>query len=637
MPNLVEHPGRLVQFADFELDTLSGELRRGQSTLHLQPQVLKLLLTLLSRPGELVTRKELKQLLMPDATYGDFDHAINVTVSKLRAALRDSSDSPRFIQTLSRHGYRFLGKLRLEEGETGEPVRPPPLSRWRWSYIWGVSPGWVAVSAAVVAIVTVAIVLWWAGREARPSPASNTIRSLAVLPLTNLSPDPGQEYFADGMTDALITEISQIASLKVISRTSAMRYKGSNKPVPQIAKELGVDGVVEGAVLRSGDRVRISAQLIDARSDTHLWAKSFDGELRDVLSLQSELAMSIAQGVRAELTPDERTRMARPRTVNPKAYDLYWQGRHWWNQKNKKAMEKALDCFQRAIDADPNYAPAYAGLADALVVGGTYLYELIPTRDASLRCTAAAKTAVQLDESLAEGHASLAVCAYRFDLNYTQAESEFKRALKLNPNSALVRQRYSGLLFTQRRLDEALAQIVMSQELDPLYLQAGTSHGVILRCLGRLDEADEQFERVLRIDPGFAVAHGFRALLLEDEKRFPEAIDEWEHFFSLFETNPEMARTRAVQLRHAYARGGARGYWLQLLHFRKQDFQAGMWAPAWLAVVYAQLGDKEQALNWLNKGDCLQTPADALNERAFDPLRSDPRFQRVLRCLNLQP
>ena len=610
----------LYRFGECALDAESGELRRNGSTVRLQPQPFQVLLALLHRPGQIVTREELQSALWAENTYVEFEDALNHAIRRLRSALGDTAQVPRYIETVPKRGYRLMVPMETEAlpapRDALETAAPRPV---RW-------PRYVAL-AAICCLAAVSF-YWYLGRQ-----AGEQIQSIAVLPFTNLSGDPQQEYFVDGMTDALTAELSQIRSLRVISRTSAMHYKGSAKPVPEIARELGVDGVLEGSVLREGSRIRVTAQLIKAPSDTHLWARSYERQVRDVLSLQSEVTLAIAAGVRAQVTSEEKSRLARSYAVTPEAYDLYMQGRYWWSKRNQEGIRKAIDYFQRSIDADPNYASAYSGLADGLRFA-VMLNVLPSTEGLKARQTAAAETAVRLDESSAEAHTSLAAL-HQDGLRWPQAEGEYRRALELNPNYAVAHHWYAGYLISIGGLDEALRQAIAAQQLDPLYLPCGLTRANILRQLGRLEEADAQLQRILQIDPDLLPAHCFRRSIREDQGRFPEAITEAERC-SLPETRGQ-DQERAGALRLAYAQGGARAYWKQRLEFAQQDFFNNGKSEPEIVLAYAQLDEKEQALTWLNKGNCKRMINVGLHEPAVKALRPDPRYQQFLRCLRLEP
>jgi TolB-like protein/DNA-binding winged helix-turn-helix (wHTH) protein len=612
----------LYRFGEFALDTQSGELRRNGCTVRLQPQPLQVLLLLIQHSGQIVTRDQLQTSLWEQGTYVEFEDALNHAIRRLRTALGDTADVPQYIETVPRRGYRFIVPVETGTAETAGVPPPVAPATSPWRRLW-----WYAAAAALCCALATMIVFRML--TAHPLPKIN---SIAVLPFTNLSGDPQQEYFVDGVTDTLTAELSQISSLRVISRTSAMHYKGSKEPVPKIARELGVDGILEGSVARSGNRIRVTAQLIYAPSDSHLWARSYERDVHDVLSLQSELTLAIADGVRAQVTAEEKSRLAHLPGVAPEAYDLYIQGRYWWGKRNQEGTRKAIECFQHAIALDPNYAIAYSGLADALRLATAF--QVLPREGVKERQKAAAETAVRLDEQSAEAHTSLAA-VYQAELQWERAELEYRRAIKLNPNYAVAHHWYAGQLLLQSRLDEAMPQAIAAQQLDPLYFPVALTRAEILRLLGNLDAADAQLQRVLQIDPDFLMAHCLRRSLREDQGRFPEAIDEDER--CSLPADQKEQHERAVALRAAWAQGGARGYWTQRLRFGQEDFRRQQDGEFEIIRSYAHLGDKEQALTWLAQGDCRKMIGVGLHEPVMQEYRSDPRFQRFLRCLNLEP
>ena len=406
-------PQRTLRFGVFELNMRSGELWKQGRKVRLEGQPVQILLCLLENPGELVTRDELRQRLWPADT-GNFEDGLNAAVKRLRQALNDSAGNPRFIETLPRRGYRFLAPVQAVDAAEDVPkfIETPPAGPVPEAgelpeakvVLW--SPFWKRSGLALLLMLGISTV-WMLRPKNGPSPV---IRSLAVLPLENLSHDPSQDYFADGMTDELITELGQISQLRVISRTSAMTYKGAHKSLPQIAGELNVDAVIEGSVLRSGDQVRITAQLIQAPADKHLWAQSYEGDVHQTLALQRQVARAIAEEIQVELTSHERDVLKSVKTVNRDAYEAYLKGRFFWNKRTADGMKKAIDYFNQAIEKDPNYAQAYAGLADSYALAGDWQYGVLTPREAYPKAKAAATKAIALDSTLGEAHISLVSC-----------------------------------------------------------------------------------------------------------------------------------------------------------------------------------------------------------------------------------
>jgi TolB-like protein/DNA-binding winged helix-turn-helix (wHTH) protein len=427
----------------------SGELRKQGRKVRLEGQPVQILICLLENPGELVTRDELRQRLWPADSRGNFEDGLNTAVKRLRKALNDSAGNPRFIETLPRRGYRFLAPAQAvnaaEEGPNLIEIPPAGLAPGAGNLpgakgVLG-SPFWKG-SAWALLIVLVGVIAWTFRLKNGPSPV---IRSLAVLPLENLSHDPTQDYFADGMTDELITELGQISELRVISRTSVMTYKGANKSLPQIAQELNVDAVVEGTVLRSGDQVRITTQLVQAPADKRLWAQSYEGDVHQTLALQRKVARAIAEEIQVELTSHERDVLKSVKTVNPDAYEAYLKGRYFWNKRTADGMKKAIDYFNQAIQKDPNYAQAYAGLADSYALAGDWQYGVLTPREAYPKAKEAATKAIELDSTLGEAHISLAWCMDGFDWNWDFAGKEFTRGIELSPSYATGHHWYGGI------------------------------------------------------------------------------------------------------------------------------------------------------------------------------------------------
>jgi serine/threonine protein kinase/TolB-like protein len=455
------------------------------------------------------------------------------------------------------------------------------------------------------------------------------IESLAVLPLENLMGDPAQEYFVDGMTEALIADLGQIEALRVISRTSVMQYKGVKKPLPQIARELNVDAVIEGSVLRSGDRVRITAQLIQAVTDKHLWAKSYERDLRDVLALQSEVAGAIANEVKVKLTPQEQARLVRGRSVNPEAYRLYLQGRYYFSKRTLPAFDKSIQLFQQVLEKDPDSALAYAGLAESYGIlpfyGGASAKESFP------KAKAAALKALELDGSLAEAHAALGFVLLYWDWDWSAAESELKRAIELNPSYVVGHHWYAEYLSAMGRHDRAIAEVKRAQELDPLSPLMLVIGGEVCIFARRYDEDIEQCRKALELDSNYALAHAYLGGAYLGKGMYKEAITEYENYARL--------SNRTLGLAFAYAAAGRRAEAVQILDRAREQLKPGE-IPLWsVACLYIGLGENQRALNWLEKAYEERDPNMIFLkvESFLDPLRSDPRFQNLLRRMNFPP
>jgi adenylate cyclase len=455
-----------------------------------------------------------------------------------------------------------------------------------------------------------------------------SIRSLAVLPLENLSGDPEQEYFSDGMTEALIAELGKISALRVISRQSVMRYKGTDKSMPQIAQELGVGAVIEGSVLHSEGRVRITAQLIGTGPERHLWANNYDRDLSDILILLSEVARAIAGEIQVTLTPEEETRLGSTRPVNPEAHEAYLKGRYYWNKRTEEDIKQAIAHFQRAIEINPAYALAYAGLADCYVVPTNPL----PPREALPRAKAAATKALEIDNTLAEAHTSLAVVMMQYDWDWAGTEREFQRAIELNPNYATAHQWYAEYLAAMGRLDEAIAKVKRAEELDPLSLIISWNVGRILIFARQYDQALEQGRKILELYPTFDWAHDILALAYEQKGMYDEAIAEYEEASGFTEEEID-------EFRQAYAVGNMIGYWQKRLDILERPPKQEAVNPFLSIPIYARVGEKDQAFEWLERAYQEQSlgwfVVDLKVDPMLDPLRDDPRYADLLRRMNL--
>jgi TolB-like protein/DNA-binding winged helix-turn-helix (wHTH) protein/Tfp pilus assembly protein PilF len=630
---------RPLRFGVFEVDPRTAELRKQGLKVKLHGQPFQILAMLLERPGELVTREEIREKLWAGDTFIDFEHSVNSSIKRLREALGDDAAAPRFIETLPRHGYRFIAPVeggamqQLPLPTTGpRAIHQSPLRR-HWA---------VAVAGGlVVAVVAVLFALNIAGLRDRVLRAVGAVRelplhiqSIAVLPFENLSHDPEQEYFADGMTEELITNLGKISALRVISRTSVMRYKKTDKPLPEIARELNVDAVVEGTVQRSGDRVRITANLLHAPTDRHLWAESYERDLRDVLTLQSQVARAIAEEIRIKSTPEERTRIASPRPVDPEAYDAYMKGLA--AMSNVGRLDIAIKYFQRAIEKDPNYAMAYAGLADAYSELGND--ELISPQESYPKAEAAALRALEIDGTLADAHRRLGWCKLRFDWDWSGAESEYRRALQLNPSSAGAHWGYGKFLSFLGRMDEARAEIKRARELDPLSSPPYWLMGDVFYLSRQYDEAIEQLRKTIEIfhlvEPD-AGMHNLLGRSYKGKGMFKEAIAEHEKAVALLPETP----LYLGMLGNVYGLAGKKAQALKVLDQLKEQSKRKYVAPYDIALVYIGLGDKDQAFAWLEKAYQAHSNdmSNLKQDPMFDPLRSDPRFQDLLRRMNFPP
>jgi TolB-like protein/DNA-binding winged helix-turn-helix (wHTH) protein/Flp pilus assembly protein TadD len=636
-----DHVSGRLHFGVFELDLHAGELRKHGLRVRLQEQPFQVLATLLKHPGEVVTREELQKKLWPADTFVDFDHGLNKAISKIRETLSDSAESPRFVETVARRGYRFLAEVKIADAATlpspelsnlpypgaevgdrsnltGKPAIPKHLLP---SFAW-------KISTFVLLLLVASLAAWKFHSWNHPS---LVIRSLAVLPLESLSSDASQDYFADGMTDELISDLGQISALRVISRTSVMAYKHARKPLPQIARELNVDAVVEGTVLRSGDQVRITAQLIEASTDKHLWSQSYQGELRDTLTLQNQVARAIADQIRINLNPQEQAALKNVKVVNPQAYESFLKGRYFWNKRTAEGLKVALAYFNQAIDEDPKYAQAYSGLADTYALLGDWQYAVMTPKEALPKAKAVAIKALELDSTLGEAHNSLAFCLDGFDWDFDSAGKEFRRAIELNPGYATAHHWYAWHLSLLGWYDEAIAEMKNALNLDPLSLIINADLAELLVLAHSYDESIRQSRKTIEMDPNFALAHNQLAQAYLQKHMNDEAVAELQKAAQLSGGSP----TVMANLARAYAASGKRSEAIELLSDLKKRSNSIYSHGSEIAVIYAALGDTDQAMNWLEKGYEERFNPGVLLRPGFDPLRFDPRFQDLVRRIGL--
>jgi TolB-like protein/DNA-binding winged helix-turn-helix (wHTH) protein/Tfp pilus assembly protein PilF len=640
-----------ARFGTFEVSFDSGEMRRAGLRIRVQQQPLRLLLILLEHPGEVVTREQLRNRLWANESFGDFDQAVNIAIGKLRSALGDSAENPRYIETLPKRGYRFIAEVSLIEsdGRAGRLAArtlesadqrsasidqnlaastAPQVPAWtdlpkeRW---WAARPiTFVAMVGLVLSIVAVLVALYWTHRP-------SGIRSLAVLPLENFSGDASQDYFADGMTDELITDLAQIRALRVVSRTSVMMYKGARKPLPEIARELNVDAVVEGSVLRSGDQVRITAQLIQVPADKHLWAESYQGNVRDTLALQNRVANAIAEEIRIEVTPREEAALKSAKKIDPEAYEAYLKGRYFWNKRTGDGLKRAVDYFNQAIARDPNYAAAYSGLADTYALLGDWQYGVLTPKEAMPRALSAARKALELDNGLGEAHASLAFCLEGFEWDFRAADREFQQAIELNPGYATAHLWYAWHLSLIGQNREAIVEMKKAEYLDPVSPVVGANLAELLLIAHLPDESMQQSRKTIEMNPSFAFAHNQLAQAYIQKQMFGGAIEELRGAIRLAGDNPIFV----ANLARAYVGLNQKAEAAALLNNLKN--RSAPTAPffAEIAMIYAALGDKDEAMEWLEKGYEERFNPGVLERPCFDALRSDPRFQDLAHRVGL--
>ena len=624
----------IVSFGAYEFNPYSRELRREGMRVRLEGQPLAILEVLLERPGELVTREELQKRLWPEDTFVDFEHSLNAAVKRLRAGLNDSADQPRYIETLARRGYRFVAPVggSVAERESEKAVVVPPEPQAQAAVGSGRRLLWLVVVAAVC-VLGLAGWGWRLWRNRQATPALPPVRSLAVLPLQNLSGDPTQEYLADGMTEELIGRLANIHGLRVISRTSAMHFKNTQLSVPEIAKTLGVDAIVEGSVIREGNQVRVHAQLIRGTSDEHIWAGEYQREFGSLLALQDEVARSIAERIEVSLTPEERQTLASTHPVDPEAHEDYLKGRYYFNQRTRDAMNKSIGFFQQAIAKDPKYALAYCGLADAYALLG--FRGGFPSKDALSRAKAAALKAIELDDTLAEPHASLAFIAETHEWDWATAEREYKRALELNPGDARAHHWYAGYLMYVGRFEEGIAEAKRARDLDPLSLPVNNALAGRLLVAGRVDEALAQLRQTLEMDPHFAPAHQTLGWAYLNMGKNHEAIQEFQQALQLSGTDD---KDMMLDLGFAYATVGNREEARRILAKLKKLREQGLLPSGSIGILYGALGELDEAFAWLEKAYEERDPELTYLKvpgRRFAPLRHDARFQQMVHRMGL--
>lgn len=641
---------RIARFGAFEADFESRQLTKSGLRIRLQEKPFQLLMLLLERKGVVVTREELKEKLWPSDTFVEFDVGLNTAVKKLRGALNDSADNPRFVETVPRLGYRFVAPVSVAEPESVSVVDPevaiPAADEHFESIVSSVAvsdvmprPSLPSESVARTSNRRLSLLIWAAlavvvlssgfALRLRFKSASvaqrGSIQSIAVLPFQNMSADPSQEYLAEGVTDEIITDLAKLAGPRVISRTSAMQYKGTGKTIPEIARELHVGAVLEGSVERSGDRMRVRVQLIDATTDRHLWAEAYDRQLSDVLLLEAELAQDIARQIQVRLTPQQQQALAHNRALNPEAFQDYLQGRHYWALRTRQSLTTAIEYFNRAIRQDPNDAHGYAGLAQCYIV--LPMMAKTSQTEAYQKARDAAVKALALDDSLAEAHLAIAEVKLYGDWDFAGAEAEFKKTLDLNPNYSTGHQWYGEFLSLMARHPEAIRELQIAVALDPLSPVVHLQFGNTLQQARQYDRALDQYQEALKIDPKFSPPFHAISWAYRRQGKFAESIQPLRVALQSWDAkNDWMALVD--QLPAAYSNGGRTGYLRQRVKIDEHSERPWFY----LARDYADLGNREAALAALNKSyenrdlEVLWLLVDP----ELDPLRSDPRFQELI-------
>lgn len=628
-----------LHFENFVLDRSRFRLQRGGRVVRLEKLPMELLILLAERGGELVSRDEIAERLWGKGKFLDIDHGINTAIRKIRVVLRDDPEKPRFVETVVGKGYRFAASVTSRDPVPAMPptVAPavseipsqaaaaPATTRRLRALLVAIGIGLVAVGVAISVLLIQA-------RRKPASPAQTPITSLAVLPLKNLSGNPAQDYLADGMTEELISRLSNIPGLRVVSRTSAMHFKDSRQSVPEIAKALNVDAVLEGSVIREGSQVRVHAQLIRAATDTHIWAQEYQREFRSLLALEEEVARSIALQVNASVHGQQALRPVNPPSIDPEAHEAYLKGRYYWNQRTPASIEKSIGYYQQAIAKDPEYARAYCGLADAYALLGYRGH--IALKDALAGAKTAALKAVQLDDTLAEAHASLGFIAETLEWDWSTAEREYKRAIELNPGLARAHHWYAGYLTYVGRFDEAIAEAKRARELDPLSLPVNNALAGRLLAAGQDDAAMLVLRDTLQMDPGFAPAHATLGWAYLQAGEQQPALSEFRQAVELSGNHdPDML----LDLGFAYAVTGERQKALEILKTLRQENARGLVPAGSIGILYGALGERDEAFAWLDKAVKEHDPELTYVKigRRFMPLREDPRFGQLVQAVGL--
>lgn len=614
----------IVRFGTFQLDLKARELLKAGRKVRLQDQPFRVLALLVSRAGQVVTREELRQAIWPSDVYVTFDQGLNNAIRKVRDALEDSADNPRFVETVAKQGYRFIAPV-----SPVQPLSPQPPPRSSSPRIRN------AVLIGLIATSLLAALAYWAWhRPVMHATPSSEKAILAVLPFDNLSHDPDQDFFADGLTEEMTAQLSKLnpERLSVIARGSVVKYKGSGVPASQIGKELHADYLLQGSVRRSPGRVRITVQLIQVRDQTDLWADSYDNELKDILALQDALARTVANQIHITLTAEQQARLATVRQLDPAAYEEYLKGRFYWNKRTADGMDIASTYFQQAINKDPSYGAAYSGLADCN--SGLAWHGFKSPAEALPKANAAALKAIEINPQSAEAHASLGlILDHRLD--WPAAEAEFKRALQLDPTYANAHHWYGDYLSIKGRHDEALAEAKKALELDPLNLMIGTWVGLRYYLAHQFDRAVEQGRNTVALDPNFAAAHLLLGESYVQIGAHQQGLAELQKAASLSGNSPLYLAQVAV----AHASAGRKAEALQIASQLQKISRQRYVSPYGLAQIYAALNDKDQTFKWLQAAyeDHSVWMSYLAVDPVFDRFRSDSRFQSLLRRLALLP
>jgi TolB-like protein/DNA-binding winged helix-turn-helix (wHTH) protein/Tfp pilus assembly protein PilF len=637
------------RFGHFEVRTPTRELYKSGTKLKLRPQPFQILQVLAQRAGEVVTRDELRQMLWSAETFVDFEQGLNTSINELRRALNDSASVPRYIETLPKLGYRLIAPVqeapapeRAASAETQPPLtapaaakpaeQPPPAARARAHLPWLL----LAAGASVAILAAVAYPLWRSARV-RFEPSDGPLL-VAVLPFENLTGDAAQDYLSDGLTEEMITQLGRInpARVGVIARTSVMHYKHTQERVAKIGEELGVQYILEGSLRRQQDRVRVSAQLIRVRGETHAWAREYDRQLSDLLALQTEIAREISDEIQLAFGNRRPQPFKRP-ALSPQqsaAYDLYLKGLYFWNKRTADDFWRAIGYFQQAIAKDPNHAPSYAGLADCYALMGGYSSESRP--DYMIKARAAALRALQIDPDLPEAHTALAVIVQNYDLDWQTSENEYRRAIQLNPSYAMAHHWYAEHLGYLGRFDEAFRESDRARQLDPLSLIIPADAGILLLYSRQYDRALEKCRSVLDMDPHFARAAACMLRVYEVKGMLEQALSWFDEPVRKIASDQPWYWS---ELAYIHSRSGTRSTAERALQTALRLNRPGQTDPATIVVAYLGLDRKDQAFSWLEKAYAQHSNAmtGLKVDPIYDPLRGDPRFQQLLHRVGLAP
>jgi TolB-like protein/DNA-binding winged helix-turn-helix (wHTH) protein/Flp pilus assembly protein TadD len=670
MPQTARAPGGTARFGVFEVDLRAGELRKGGSRVRLQEQPFQVLVALIERPGEVVTRDELRERLWPSGVVVDFDHSLNKAVNKVREALGDAAENPRFIETLPKRGYRFIAPVQLpptagarpetpvaaqpapvaleehlENPPTAGPVLPDPGALPAGPKIVpdivmaesdsaSARARLVIVGLGVVLVVLVLGSVWrmTRGDRSRASALSGRVM-LAVLPFRNLAGSGDEDYFSDGLTEEMIAQLGRLQPqrLGVIARTSSMHYKNTEKLVAQIADELAVDYLLEGSVRRAGGRVRITAQLVRTDDQTPLWSETYDRDLRDVFAIQSEVTRRIVSSLALELLPRQTQAISEPPTTNMAAHEEYLRGRFQWSKRTEESLQRSLEHFERAVAADKAYALGYVGTADSYNLLADY--GALSPADALPRARSAALEALRLAPDLAEAHASLAWTTLVYDRDVAAAQAGFERAIALNPAYASAHQWYAFALKAAGRHDEALRAVRRAQELDPLSLIINAVVAWHHYYARQYDEAIAQCTRVIAMDPTFSRVHSYLGWSLVQKGQFEEGLQALRKASDLFGTSP----ARELEWAYALAAAGRAGEARAVVDTVLKQARGRYIESDLVARVHVALGDRDRAFEWFDRALEEHAPKLVLLkvDPRLDPIRADPRFAELLRRAGL--